>query len=174
VWIAVTVLIFNTNCSTATACVKNKYKASNIAVKITNVSKWRGADCCLSCHYWEHTFRLVLRGMSDDWGATSCTVKLFAAIIGPFVFSQHSSLVKVCLKHLQGYIIPWGGTHPYGRKSCIPHNISSMVILVPIILWQYAWNRGNQLWTVNHYATLQSYSSGNENTLSQPMQRSRC
>jgi hypothetical protein len=29
------------------------------------------------------------------------------------------------------------------------------------ILWQYAWNGGNQLWTVNRYTTLQSYSSGN-------------
>lgn len=51
--------------------------------------------------------------------------------------SQHNSLSKVCLNQLWECIIHWGGRHPYGRKSCVFHNISSMVILVPIMCWKW-------------------------------------
>lgn len=49
-------------------------------------------------------------------------------------FWQWSSIV--CVKHLLGYVIPCVGNCAE-EKPCMFNEISSMVILVPIICWKY-------------------------------------
>jgi hypothetical protein len=73
---------------------------------------------------------------------------------------------------------------PFNRRPTTRRYIASILkasltdprktTLWHIILWQYAWNLGNQLWTANRCATFKAIPTVMKNPLLHPTQQRRC